>query len=163
MTNCEIRYYTGVGARSAPQDILDLMKATAVFLRCRDWILRSGGAPGSDSAFAEGAEDAKIILRPKDAIPEAVEIASRFHGAWHLCSDYAKLLHGRNVQQVLGKDLKTPSKFLICWTSDGCTCHSERTVKTGGTGTAISVASYYKIPVFNLFHEKHVKMIKNMI
>jgi len=49
-----------------------------------------------------------------------------------MCSDYAKKLHGRNVKQVLGDDLKTPSDFLLCWTKEG--------KDVGGTRTAIVLA-----------------------
>ena len=53
---------------------------------------------------------------------------------------------GRNGYQVLGYDLKTPSKFLICWTKDG--------KETGGTAQAMRIAKDYKIPVYNLFFEE---------
>lgn len=56
----------------------------------------------------------------------------------------------RNVQQVLGGDLKDPSNFVICWTPDGCENSVCRTQDTGGTGLAISVASEYGVPVYNI-------------
>ena len=41
-------------------------------------------------------------------------------------------IHSVLHQQVLGLDLKTPSKFLICWTPEG--------KEKGGTATAIKLA-----------------------
>jgi len=106
------------------------------------WVLRSGGAIGADSAFERGAGRAKEIFYAADATPASVEIASTVHPAWHRCSDYARKLHGRNVMQVLGRDLKLPSKFVVCWTRDG--------LPVGGTATAIRLARKFDIPVFNL-------------
>lgn len=57
---------------------------------------------------------------------------------------------GRSVFQVLGSDLLTPSRFVLCWTPDGCEHHITRSSKTGGTGLAISVASSHNIPVVNM-------------
>ena len=54
----------------------------------------------------------------------------------------------RNVHQILGLDLRTPTSAVICWTADGAT--SITTEDTGGTGQAIRIASDLGIPVFNL-------------
>lgn len=146
------KYYAGIGSRKTPQNILNAMKDIASKLESNGYILRSGGADGADKAFESGVSDNnnKEIFYARDANFKASKIASQFHPWWDNCSDYAKKLHSRNVFQVLGRDLKSWSKFVICWTPDGCKTHSERSIKTGGTGTAISVASTYGIPVFNL-------------
>lgn len=146
-------YYTGVGSRKVPQDIARLMTRSAIKIDLMGGTLRSGGAPGSDLAFETGATS-KEIFRAKDATPEAMGIAAEFHPAWNRCSDYAKRLHGRNAFQVLGRKLCDPSKFLICWTPDGCESHAERSIETGGTGTAISIADNYGVPVINLFNRE---------
>lgn len=157
------KIYTGVGARKTPADILDLMGRIASAAAERGAILRSGGAKGADTAFEVGAlrfaENfeglAAEIYRPEEANEAAMEIAARYHPAWHQLSSYVKRLHARNAFQVLGADLNTPSECLICWTPDGCCSHQYRSIRTGGTGTAISIASENGIPVFNLFHQEH--------
>ena len=150
-------YYTGVGSRSTPQDVLSLMEEIAALYKGGGWILRSGGAKGADRAFESGSEGLKEIYKAdiyKSVSPElykkARRIAKAHHGAWKKCSEYVKALHARNIFQVLGSDLVTPSEFVVCWTPDGCTSHFARTIETGGTGTAISVATYHNIPVYNL-------------
>lgn len=143
-------YYTGVGSRKTPQDVLVLMQNIAKHLQTEGYTLRSGGAEGADLAFEAGAGLDKTIFYAKDATPQAEAIASQFHPAWNRCSAFAKRLHGRNSFQVLGNTLDVPSKFLICWTSDGCKRHVDRTINTGGTGTAISIADAYNVPVYNL-------------
>ena len=148
-----MKYYTGVGSRKTPQHILDFMNRLAHKFASLGYILRSGGAKGADTAFANGAEGLVKIYRPEHATPEAMAIAEKVHPAWHLCDGYARALHARNAFQVLGDDLKTPSSMLVCWTPDGCRSHATRTRYTGGTGTAISIASNHGIRVANLAYE----------
>lgn len=158
-----MKYYTGVGSRETPQSILKVIYRIACNLRELGWILRTGDADGADAAFSEGAGKLKTVFTAKDATPHACRIAQRFHPAWNRCSQYAKKLHGRNSFQVLGRDLKTPSRFVICSTRDGATTHAERSIITGGTGTAISIASHYGIPVFNLARPEHLKRFLKFI
>jgi len=149
-------YYTGVGSRKTPPNILKLMTEIAEKLSDLGYTLRSGGAQGADKAFERGAVS-KSIFYARDCTPNAELIASDFHPAWHRCSNYARKLHGRNAFQVLGKNLDNPSSFLICWTPDACMNHESRTIRTGGTGTAISIANYYGVKVWNLANPSHYK------
>ena len=80
----------------------------------------------------------------------ALDISRRTHPAWHRLSTAARKLHGRNCYQVIGLSLDTPSRFLVCWTSDGCESARTRSAKTGGTGTAIELAERHGVLVFNL-------------
>lgn len=157
-----MKYYTGIGARSTPLETLKLMQTIgAVF--AKSWILRSGGANGADAAFESGAHSVdgpteiflpwkgfnnnKSHLWIKDSIyTEASKIASEYHPAWHNCSQAVKKLHARNVQQILGENLDTPSQMVIAWTPNG--------EDVGGTATAIKLARKYNIPVYNLFGQK---------
>jgi hypothetical protein len=158
-----MKYYTGVGARDTPDDILKLMKSIAIFLKSLDFILRSGGAKGADSGFESGAGDQKEIFYAKDATQESINLAARYHPVFNKLPEYVQKLHGRNSFQVLGKDLKTPSNFLICWTKDGCKNHKTRCSKTGGTGTAISIASENNIGIYNLANQKDRNLINSVI
>lgn len=139
------KFYTGVGSRSTPPHILEIMTNLARKLALEGWILRSGGAQGADSAFEYGAtlvNGPKEIYRTSDANKAALEMASTIHPAWHRCSDYVRKLHARNCFQVLGRDLRTPSSFLVCWTLGGA--------DIGGTRTAIVLARNHNIEVINL-------------
>ncbi len=73
---------------------------------------------------------------------KAFELAAKYHPGWKALSRGAKLLHARNSFQVLGHDLKTPSKVIICYTYKG---HGK-----GGTGQALRIAKDYKIPIIDL-------------
>jgi len=50
-----MKYYTGVGSREIPNEIIALMKRVSSKLSKSGWVLRSGGAVGADSAFESGA------------------------------------------------------------------------------------------------------------
>lgn len=49
-----MKFYTGVGSRETPADILELMERVGFALASRGWTLRSGGAVGADQAFERG-------------------------------------------------------------------------------------------------------------
>lgn len=48
------KLYAGIGSRTTPGDILQIMTLIANALAQKDYILRSGGAKGADSAFWSG-------------------------------------------------------------------------------------------------------------
>lgn len=134
-------HYAGIGSRSTPQDVLDLMTQIAERLNRDHFILRSGGAKGADTAFEMGADVCEIFLA-RDATAESMAIAAQVHPAWERCNDYARKLHGRNAFQVLGRNLDSKVSFVICWTPGAAA--------VGGTATAIRIAERHGIPVFNL-------------
>lgn len=94
----------------------------------------------------EDYKDCYKSLARQSTKHQAEQIASEIHPAWERCSRGAKALHSRNVYQILGVNLNTPSSFLIAYaepTKDGG-------VK-GGTATAWNLAKKYNIPCFNLY------------
>lgn len=176
----EPNYYTGIGSRKTPPNVLKQMEALAVRLADDGYTLRSGAAPGADTAFEYGCDDAngrKEIYLPWKMFcdnpsplyiqhPDCFRIASEIHFAWPYLKPAVRNLMARNVHQVLGKDLNTPSDFVICWTPDGCNSFDGYTSKTGGTGLAIALASIKNIPIFNLNRggclEAFVEFISNV-
>lgn len=153
-------HYAGIGSRSTPDDILTGMKQIAQVMGQHKYRLRSGAAAGADSAFAAGCILSDIFLpwpgfrghssplnRPT---PDAFAVAALVHPAWHSLSSAAQKLMARNSHQILGRDLRQPADFVLCWTQDGCESEAERSGTTGGTGQAIALADRFGIPVFNL-------------
>lgn len=159
--------YTGIGSRQTPADILTGVSRIAERLAMKGWTLRSGAAWGADSAFERGCDAAKgkkEIFLPwryfnsresefQTVSQEAMEIAAKHHPAWHRCDSFARRLHGRNVYQVLGFDLKTPTNVVICWTQDG--------QLVGGTATALRIADDHDIPIIN-FGEPQTRALASM-
>jgi hypothetical protein len=159
------KYYAGIGSRETPAEVLEQMENIATYLcYVQGYILRSGGAEGADSAFEAGTaiEKKEIYLPWKnfndnvsslyEVSNEALELAKRYHSRWDNLSQGAQKLHGRNVYQILGMNLKTPVKFVICWTKDG--------KASGGTGQAMRIAIDKKIPIFNLFNKSEFDFLQ---
>ena len=166
-------YYAGIGSRDTPPEICRLMTRIAKRLSEKGWTLRSGGAKGADSAFEVGSTLSEIYL-PYDGFEkkrqhhtecydaesfsnyqEARSIAAEFHPAWDRCSEWARKMHTRNVYQVLGVDLNTPSSCIICWTKDGGF--------NGGTAQSMRIAQARGIPIFNLYFDDSVGKLAEFV
>lgn len=164
------KWFAGIGSRETPKDILVLMQEFAYQAAQKGWGLRSGAAIGADSAFEKGALDAvgdmQIFIPWKgcgghasefyNTLPLAEYLASTVHPAWNVLKPGAKKLISRNMHQILGPNLDDPVQFVICWTRDGCESKEQYGPRTGGTGTAIALASSLDIPVFNLWSRKRL-------
>ena len=149
-----MKTYAGIGSRKTPADIQEKMTEIAKKLSRSNYLLRSGGAYGADSAFERGADSKEMYLpwdgfndkRANDIdyiIPPVNNVfVARFHPHPNALGVAGRFLMSRNAYQVLGRDLNDPVDFVLCWTADG--------KASGGTGHAIRIANEYKIPVFNL-------------
>lgn len=158
------KYYTGVGSRDCPLEIQQQMHAIAKQLAAVGYTLRSGGAQGADTSFETGcieANGSKEIFLPwakfennestlcnssKEAYLLAGEFVEFQGRKFSIYKRGTKALMARNIHQLLGKDLKTPSEFMICWY-----------VKTGGTSFTALVAECNKIPIYNLKNMEEYK------
>lgn len=175
------RFYTGVGSRETPGEIQILMEQLARYLALLGWRLRSGCADGADQAFQRGATEciAYPKVLPELYLPwngfryqlgqSWANEAKGFINTPEL-SNYEqalsiilalrpdvehkrgpRALHTRNVYQVLGRDLATPSKKLICWAEPAGRGKNVR----GGTNTAVQLALRHNVPVLNLCRDEH--------
>lgn len=150
-------YFTGVGSRETPNDILLKMRNIGKSFSDLGYWLRSGGARGADQAFESGWGKNREIFLPWNGyedrwqgngyiIPALTEkhymIAENAHPAWDACSQGARKMHSRNTCQVLGEHLDSPTNLLVCWTSQGRL--------KGGTAVAIRIAMDNGIPIYNL-------------
>jgi hypothetical protein len=160
--------YAGIGSRRTPSPALTAMRATSERLSAMGYTMRSGHAPGADSAFEVAAQKSEIYLpwstfennrpvigtyvqdQPTDA---AMQLASRIHPAWERLDRGPRALHARNMHQILGRDLQSPVDFVVCYTPDGSlTGHGP---DTGGTATALRLAYRNNIPVINIKRPDH--------
>lgn len=161
------RYYSGIGSRETPPEVCTFFTTVASYLCTKGYILRSGGAPGADSAFEAGVSDPamKQIYLPWRGFNhnpsslyrlsnEAYQIAERYHPAWKKLSSGARKLHARNVYQIFGT-ADMPVSFVICWTKNG--------KDAGGTGEAIRIATDHQIPIFNVFYDIEKWRIQNAL
>jgi hypothetical protein len=155
--------FTGIGSRETPNDILKILHdASAYYCGQQDYILRSGGADGADTSCERGCDSVdglKEIYLPwpyfngnrselfELSLPnwkEAYDIAASVHPKWDQLNQAVRKLHTRNVYQVLGKDLDTPSDFVLCYAK------LKKGLPQGGTAQAIRVAEMFHVPIINL-------------
>tara|TARA_R110000824_G_scaffold401673_3_gene613520 strand:+ start:638 stop:1159 length:522 start_codon:yes stop_codon:yes gene_type:complete len=160
-----VKYYTGIGARGTPEDIGKIMTAFAR-QQSDSHTLRSGAADGADTFFEKGASVGDIFLPwpkfngrtqanvgglfyhkkyDKEIEKQAEEIASTVHPNWAACNGTVRKFHQRNVYQVLGTKLDSPSDFVVFWAVP------EGDQVKGGTNTAVQLAKTRGIPTYNLY------------
>lgn len=166
-------FYAGIGSRETPDHELSLMYEFAREAHRLGAILRSGAAPGADQQFETGCDTVagnKQIFIPWNGfekryegngvylpVAESGDLAAKVHPYYRTMKAPNKLLISRNMHQIMGPDLTEPADFVICWTPDGCESHLTYSPQnTGGTGSAIALASLQKIPVFNLYHTERL-------
>jgi hypothetical protein len=155
-----MKSYAGIGSRETPEEICHKMTRIAQILSSK-YTLRSGGAKGADTAFEKGAGNNKEIYLPGNTlngrrhdnlhyfnyekmpgVNDAVETVGVYHPAGHRLSRLNFHFHARNAMQILGRTMKDPVEFVVCWTPEGRS--------TGGTGQALRIASALSIPIYNL-------------
>lgn len=151
-------YYTGIGSRETPKEVLELIESISYKLSFIGMTLRSGGAEGADSAFEEGCIGNKEIFLPWDGFNEKHEdiengyfvynetkdtyqVVKDNHQFWYCLSSVARKLIGRDYLGLVGLN-GIKSKFVIGWTE-----HEEG---TGGTAYTFRLAKKLGIPVYNL-------------
>lgn len=100
-------------------------------------------------------------VTPLDLINCIDEILRRVHPNFSNLRESTLKLHRRNVLQILGQDLATPSHFVLCYTRDGAETFTS--FETGGTGTVIRLANHYNIPVFNLRNKNWADRFKEFM
>lgn len=167
--------YAGIGSRETPNWVIDVMEKMGAWLAKKGDNLRSGGADGADSAFERGCDSAygkKEIFLPwqgfqgrgekrdgsrnvychYDNVDDAIKIAKKYHPYWENLSNGGRALMARNSYQVLGKDLVTPSDFVVCYTEDG--------KEKGGTAQAMRIAKDKGVPIFNIGNYKEQEVQK---
>lgn len=172
-----MKTYSGIGSRSTPPEIIEQMKDIAILAFENDYCLNSGGADRADLAFETAVDEVNgcmnIFLpwpnfnnnhsnfkRPK---PEAYTIAAEIHPAWQFLKPQGQALIARNMHQIHGWNLKSPVDFVCCWTQDGLESHENYSVRSGGTGAAIALASLNDIPVFNLCNDGRLNDLVHFI
>ena len=150
-----IRYYSGIGNRDVDMPIYwsSLIREIVELLYGKDFILRSGGAEGTDSMFEKHVGNKKEIYLPFKGFnknvselyfisEESKQMAIKHHPAGHNLSSTVLNFHARNCYQILGYKLDLPVEFVICLCKD---------MNSGGTSQALRIAKAYDIPIYNLY------------
>lgn len=156
--------YAGIGSRgkrigyTGYNYVLDanieaVMVEVAEALAKEGFTLNTGDATGSDAAFIKGANKAKgrfnkFTARHANNLTRV--IAKFLHPKPDSLKPYPLDLMARNTNQVFGAKLDTPVDFVVVYTKGGETESADRSIKSGGSGQAIDMASRKGIPVINV-------------
>lgn len=152
--------YAIVGNREAPTHVLGSMTRLAKELDSHGFTCRIDGGEGP-SAAVEPLECRKELTIPWKGFnekesnfsynqPESFEIAKLFHPTYDNMKPAAQAFLARNARVIMGRDLKSPIMFLICWTEDGVESMKDKTSRTGFAGHLIAMASALGVPVYNM-------------
>lgn len=174
------RYWTGVGSRNTPPDILLMMQLIGKVLTDLGYILRSGGAEGADTAFYAGCKlsdkfyefTPEVFLSwdgmeaygkkwhhdPKEGFYDAHR-----YKTWQSANQIALLTRGSwercgwGGQQHHTRNVFQVIGHSLTAPSDFLICWAPPVGKKtpwvrGGTVTAVKLAVQRKIEVFNLYH-----------
>lgn len=155
-----LRSGCATGADAAFEDLLEKPAQSAeIYVPNKQFPFRMGGAYKSHYLIPVDIHGRGIDSLYSQAM--RMIHARDIHKAWQRCSVDIMMLHNRNMFQVLGQDLKTPSKFLVCYTRGKELTYDDTTIKTGGTATAINAAHLNNVDVFNLsVHEHYLRLRK---
>lgn len=177
-------YYSGIGSRRTPKNILNEMIILGEWLATEHYILRSGNANGADVAFGIGCDSVNgkseiylpyenfnngcrnsLHITNKHTLKKTYEIMRTLKPHTYTWNSKNTPYHSRNVFQVLGVNLNTPSNFVICYTDTGAECEADIICRndTSGTSTAIVLASRLNIPVINMFNKNWIDKLENII
>ena len=124
--------YTAIGNTRAPAAALDLCREVGRELAARGLTLRTTDRAGCDEAFADGAlsvasaivEPAGVAphqrskyVAPPDAPAWALSVAARALGpaSWLKLAETTRQVHGRVLTSLLGRDGRSPSRFVLFW------------------------------------------------
>lgn len=179
--------YAGIGSRETPDYEYKLQRSLSNILTELGYGLSSGGCPkGGDIASFQGAYQHKTFDKSNHRIylswngmselyhdpaigiydaqrfanyEEASAIGLATRGSWNGLGRGGIAHHTRNVYQILGDDLCTPVKFVLCW---AIPVGKAGQVK-GGTGTAVKLALSRGIPVWNLYHAEYRDRVEQLL
>ena len=145
--------YTGIGSREISPDGYELARQLGFYLAVKGLRLRSGGAIGADTAFAEGAglkrPDLRDIFLPRGVPAWAYREIVHYLDSGVFLSfmrPNTQALLARNMQQVLGREGDAKSAFLLYWAPvpDGTANDA------GGTRYAVRCAVAHRVPTLNI-------------
>ncbi|MCP4353772.1 MAG: hypothetical protein GY795_50640 [Desulfobacterales bacterium] len=179
-----MKFYIGTGPTGTPNNITRLMEAVASKLESDGFSLRTGDIGKADAAFSKGVINKENIcifsakylsdLETEEyrLTRKAVSIAQKVHQAdWKSVSSYVRSIYAKSAFLVLGKNLDTPSKFVIYWRISKermashieQAMHLEHEIKLAEIDTAVLIAVHYKIPVFNLAEKEHLNRLEDYV
>lgn len=154
--------YAVVSNKDIPQDILSNYERIARRLHELGYTARTGTLEGIE-AKAETLPIRKELLLPwkgfnekesqfTSSTPLIKGIAKKYmkSGNWDELKPAMQGFLQKNARLVTGHFGNSPAKFVLCWSQDQAETGTQITFNTGNIAHALTIASAWHVPVFNL-------------
>lgn len=152
-----------VGNREADPALLDKAKVLVKMLAKEGFVIRAGGMDGLEKSIEESAGDMLELHLPwrnfdqrdskfSSSSPMIMSLTRHFVTAvnFEKMPLPVKGFLAKITRTILGSHANSPVLAVLVCSEDAAESPSEVTSRTGNAGHAIKVASYWRIPVFNL-------------
>ena len=169
-------FYTGIGDVDTPHEIGWIMTEVAQKLSSVNFTLRTGANLGAEETFSKAVHDPalKEVYLPWSKFNNndsqlfnigflGMEIAKDHNKNFNVLSNGARSFLATVSYQLLGKDLKTPSKMVITWSADGQESMLRRYRYSGNNAQVARVANTFNIPIFNLRNNGSLGKLKQFL
>jgi hypothetical protein len=170
-----IQAYTALGAAEAPAETLETARKIAVWMQRRGYTLRTSGEPGIPRAFEAGVTwpSALEVILPESPYhgrtaspvgPAYIADTASFQAAQKLLASIENSSTTSTddaaiamVLQILGRDLESPSDFVVLWKQP-----DDRDT-SGRTRTLRAIAHTANIPVWNLAIPSEAAQLRKLL
>lgn len=172
--------YVGMGEQKIPKDYRNIVIEIAKELSDRGFIMRSGGSKGTETFFEKGTKfrNREIYLPwngfnekecnsignylctdklSRDLVNQAEELIAPHHSHWDKLNGTHKRLYIKQVFQLLGRNLDSPTNFVLYYGNE-----SGGVIKNNAL-IGIKLAKRLMIPTFNLADRKTLMTLNNIL
>lgn len=165
--------YAAISNDNAPPHVVEQFKKIVLDMEARGYTMRTSGNKGVEEIIESLVSSKEVHVAWKGfnqretqftrVDKAAIELVGTLHPAFNDLKDSVKTIIARYAHVILGKDLKSPVRCVVCWTEDGAESAKEKTAKTGYCGTPIQIASNARVPIFNLKNDNAIYRLNNFL
>ena len=103
-------------------------------------------------------KDFKVIEETFDSknyfsSPESMDLAKKVYPTWEKQKEYMLKIYSKNIRMIAGQNIRSPSRFVLCWSPDGIETSAARTNNSDGIEFYLKVSEVYKLKAYNLAAE----------
>lgn len=165
--------YAALSNKNAPEEVVETMRRLVHKLNDEGYTLRTAGNEGPEESLEAQTEQKEVHIpwkgfnnresRFNRNDNNAIEIVQAFHPTFASLKPAVQAIIARSAHVILGKDLRSPVRFLVCWSEDGLENAKDRSIKSGYMGMPVAVANSLSIPVFNLKNADATTRLRNFL
>ena len=165
--------YAAISNDNAPSHVVEQFKKIAMDMETRGYTMRTSGNKGVEEIIESLVSNKEVHVAWKGfnqretqftrVDKAAIELVGTLHPAFNDLKDSVKTIIARYAHVILGKDLKSPVRCVVCWTEDGAESAKEVTSRTGVVGHVIILCQSLSIPIHNLVRDNVLIRIEKLL